>query len=112
MTMKAIVIALTLSCALPLQAQTPPEAKDSPGLIEQGFDYLFRGLLAEVEPQLDELGRGFKEMQPQIQQLFTLIDDLKNYEAPQRLENGDILIPRRKDVPQPLLKINPPEIEL
>lgn len=104
-------LVITLGLTLPLipatasaQDLTPPpegETEDGKGLIERGFDYLFRGLLQEVEPQLDDLARSFEDMQPQIRQLFAMIDDLRNYDAPKRLENGDILIPRRKDAPPP-----------
>ena len=104
-------LAITLGLTLPLipaaasaQDLTPPpevETEDGKGLIERGFDYLFRGILQEVEPQLDDLARGFEDMQPQIRQLFAMIDDLRNYDPPKRLDNGDILIPRRKDAPPP-----------
>lgn len=104
-------LAITLGLTLPLMPATavaqdltsPPqvEPEDGKGLIERGFDYLFRGILQEVEPQLDDLARGLEDMQPQIRQLFAMIDDLRNYDAPKRLENGDILIPRRKDAPPP-----------
>ena len=33
-----------------------------------------------------------------------LMDDAKNYQAPERLENGDILIRRRADAPPPPLR--------
>lgn len=102
-------LAITLGLTLPLtpalaQDLTHPpevETEDGKGLIERGFDYLFRGILQEVEPQLGDIARGFEDMQPQIRQLFAMIDDLRNYDAPKRLENGDILIPRRKDAPPP-----------
>lgn len=101
----ALALGLTLLPS-PMLAQDltrPPEVEtpDDKGLIERGFDYLFRGLLQEVEPQLGDIARGFEEMQPQIRQLFAMIDDLRNYDAPKRLDNGDILIPRRKDAPPP-----------
>lgn len=101
----ALALGLTLLPS-PMLAQdlTPApevEAQDEKGLIERGFDYLFRGILQEVEPQLGDIARGFEDMQPQIRQLFAMIDDLRNYDPPKRLDNGDILIPRRKDAPPP-----------
>jgi hypothetical protein len=41
-------------------------------------------------------------MKPMADQLFRLIDDIGNYEAPVVLENGDILIKRKPAAPAPL----------
>ena len=95
-----LALCASLAFALPARAE-PPAPEEGQSLIEKGFDYLFRGLLAEVEPQLKDIARDFKDLQPQLQQLLSMVDDLRHYEAPRRLENGDILIPRRKDAPPP-----------
>jgi hypothetical protein len=91
-------------------------------LLRDGASLFLRGLMGEVEPKLDEMGRAIEglggqmgealdQAQPMITGLMALIDDLGNYQAPEKLPNGDILI-RRK--PEPLVppEANGPEIEL
>lgn len=59
----------------------------------------------EAEPHLDKLGRDLGDtvnsLRPVLGDIGTLMDDVKNYQAPERLENGDILIRRRADAPPP-----------
>jgi hypothetical protein len=112
-------LALTLISAPPLAAQTPPvpqEEEKGFDLMEEGAKLLFRGLMREMEPALNEMGKALSEMEPALQNLMALIDDIRNYDAPRVLENGDILIPRRKDAPSPPAPDNLPmsegEIEL
>lgn len=40
-------------------------------------------------------------MAPVLEDLSVLVDDLENYQMPQRLENGDIIIRRRPGAPPP-----------
>lgn len=101
--MKAIVLSLALLAAQPMAAQTLPEADKEPegfSLMEEGAKLLFRGLMSEMEPALDEMRRALSEMEPALRDLMALVDDIRNYDAPRVLENGDILIPRRKDAPK------------
>ena len=91
-------------------AQTPPqseEVEEGFSLMEEGAKLLLKGLMSEMEPTLDEMGKALSEMepalrdlQPKMLELLALVDDLTNYDAPERLENGDILI-RRKVPLQP-----------
>ncbi|MGB0506694.1 MAG: hypothetical protein ACPGGK_10910 [Pikeienuella sp.] len=61
------------------------------------------------EQELRNLGEAAKqwlngltsEISPFVEQLGGLIDDLKSYEAPEMLPNGDIIIRRRPDAPPP-----------
>lgn len=74
-------------------------------LVERGAELFLRGLMKEVGPQLDEMQEGLnsaaKELGPKLGQILDLIDDVKNYQAPERLPNGDILIRRAPGAPVP-----------
>lgn len=92
-------LSLTLA---PLAAEEPPGSS----LMEQGAKLFLRGLMSEAEPMLDEMGRAMREMEPslrqmgpRLKQLVDLMGDVTNYEAPERLPNGDILIRRRPGAP-------------
>lgn len=108
--------------ATPLAAQD--EEADGFSLMEEGARLLMQGLMAEMEPTLDELRSLAEEMGPALGslltamgpafiELFRQVDDFTNYEAPVFLENGDILIRRREDAP-PFTPppVEPTEIEL
>ena len=62
-------------------------------------------LLNKAQPSLDRLGQDLSGMAqrlgPVLGELGDLMDDVRNYQAPERLENGDILIRRRADAPPP-----------
>lgn len=101
-----LAFALILAAAPALAqeaAPTPaPEAEDDGfSLMEEGAKLLFRGLMTEMEPALDEMGKALdqvephlKDLGPKLQQLVAMIDDIRNYDAPVMLPNGDILIRR------------------
>ena len=102
--MKHAALALMILSA-PLLAtaqEAPPPVAEDKGvdLMEEGAKLLFRGLMSEMEPMLDGMGKALSEMEPALQELLGLVDDIRNYDAPRVLENGDILIPRRKDAPK------------
>lgn len=105
--MKHAAFALLILTAAPAFAQdapvVPPAAPDDRGfsLMEEGAKLLFRGLMSEMEPMLDDMGTALKEMEPALNNLMALVDDIRNYDAPRMLGNGDILIPRRKGAPPP-----------
>jgi hypothetical protein len=104
--MKHLILCLALTVTLPAGAQTPAPPEDEAergfSLMEEGAKLLFRGLMREMEPALNEMGKALSEMEPALNDLMALIDDIRNYDAPRVLDNGDILIPRRKDAPKPL----------
>ncbi|WP_295044082.1 hypothetical protein [uncultured Paracoccus sp.] len=101
--MRRLLILALLSAPVPVAAQT--QTQDGLGLVERGLGIIAENLLREFGPQLDQLGDGMGDalthLGPVLQDLAVLIDDLGNYQAPQRLENGDILIRRRADAPPP-----------
>jgi hypothetical protein len=117
-----VALALCLAAA-PAFAEEPPvmPEADSEGfsLMEEGMKLVMRGMMQEMQPALDEMGKALEdagpaleglgaELGPKLRQLIVLIDDIKNYDAPVMLPNGDILIrrnapllPQPDDLPQP-----------
>ncbi len=113
--MKPFLSALMLAALLahgPAYAQQsyePPLAdpEDMPGddPLKNGIDSFLQNLLRDVEPHMQAIGRDLEgamsRFGPVFDDLSALMDDIGNYQAPERLENGDILIRRRADAPPP-----------
>lgn len=124
----ALAAALSLALPVAAPAQTPyepprademprpllpPSTQDSPqdepsglgSLFENGMESMFRDLLGDIEPHMNaigrELGGRFEALAPLLQDAGELMDDLRHYQAPERLANGDILIRRKPDAPAP-----------
>lgn len=120
--MKRIILALCLA-GLPATAQESPappsDVDEGLSLLEQGARSILRGLMTEMQPTLDEMQRqlgdigpalrdlseGMDEtlarMRPMAEDLLRLMDNIGNYQAPEILPNGDIIIRRKPDVPKP-----------
>lgn len=98
---KAVLLVLALGGAPALAEEAPAPSDLSKGLnlMEQGAMLLFQGLMAEMEPTLDEMNRAMADMEPRLRDLLAMIDDIRNYEAPEMLENGDIIIRRKVPLP-------------
>jgi hypothetical protein len=123
-----IRLCLFLIClALPAAAQDQPAPLPAPpvvlpdpldeglSLLEQGARSLLRGLAEDIGPGLDEMRRSLDAMKPALddmgaalsglrpmaESLLALMDDIRNYQPPERLPNGDILIRRKPDLPLP-----------
>ena len=108
--MKQLVLATAIAlAAAPVAAQSTdaPEGRD---LIEEGAKLLLRGLLNEAEPAIRELqdlaqnvGPAMQmlreEMGPALAEIMSRIDDIGNYESPEILPNGDIVIRRDPTAP-------------
>jgi hypothetical protein len=108
--------ALTLAASVTLAAPLPVLAQEAApeegfSLMEEGAKQLFRGMMAELEPALDDLQGLAEEMEPTLRafvdemgpamiQLMEQIDDLTNYHAPEILPNGDIIIRRKDEAPE------------
>lgn len=91
------IAALCLAIApFPAQAQ---ETEEGPGLMERGIQMFLRGLMDEVGPEITQMQDALKAMQPEFEKLITLMGDFQNYQPPERLPNGDILIRRKPDAP-------------
>lgn len=73
--------------------------------IERGMGSFLENLLRDMGPELDQFGQdmsgAFENLTPMLRDLRMQIDDLRNYQAPERLENGDIIIRRKADAPPP-----------
>lgn len=95
----------------PPRGEVPPageptgDAESGSDLIQRGLGTLFENLLRDVQPQMEEMARGldrtFNRVAPVFDDLGALIDDIGNYQTPERLPNGDIIIRRRPDAPPP-----------
>lgn len=103
-----MLIAALVAAALPVAAQ---EESEKP-LMEQGLELFFEGLRQEMEPALSdllELAEQFgpamqsfiDEMGPALAELGAQVKDWSIYEAPEMLPNGDIIIRRKPETPQP-----------
>lgn len=116
--MKKTLFALALLAPLGVAAQgyQPPPAQDGPpagqesedgfgSMLERGAESLLRDLFRDVEPHMDaigrELGGRMQALAPLLEDAGNLMDDLRHYQRPERLENGDILIRRKADAPPP-----------
>ena len=78
--------------------------------MEEGAQMFLRGLMEELDPAIREL-EGIageiepafrdmaRQMGPAFAEIMATIDNIRFYEAPVILDNGDILIRRRADAP-------------
>lgn len=111
--MKQIVSPLILCIALglvpaPAPAQdTQSDAQEGLSLMERGMKLLFEGLMSEMEPALGEMAEAMKQLEPMARDLAAMIGDVRNYEAPVQLPNGDIIIRRKPGAPPPKLLPKP-----
>jgi hypothetical protein len=122
---------LLLCLALPAAAQDQPAPPAAPpavppmvapdpldeglSLLEQGARSLLRGLAEDFAPGLDEMRRSLDAMKPALEDMGTalaglrpmaesllaLMDDIGNYQPPELMPNGDILIRRKPGLPLP-----------
>ncbi len=118
----ACLAALLLVIPLPLphhrvHAQTLPELSEPDGadrkstdegfsLMEEGAQLLLRGLFSELEPAFSEMDQALRELAPQLEaigpqlaEVARMMGDVRNYDMPVMLENGDILIRRTAPLP-------------
>jgi len=103
MKRSAAVLVLSLALAGPLWAEEPaPKTDDGFSLVEEGAKLILRGLMSEMEPALKDMDKALndlapmmEEMAPRMRELITLLGDMQNYQAPEVLPNGDILIRRK-----------------
>ncbi|WP_102108773.1 AAA+ family ATPase [Oceaniglobus roseus] len=112
--MKRLSIPL-LAALLALSPLAAPAQDDAPqGGMGEGLDLLGEGAKTFLRGLMEEFGPSMRELAQQLRDLEwngVSIGDLSNYEAPEVLENGDILL-RRKE---PKVTVSPdenPEIDL
>jgi len=79
-------------------------------LMGQGADLIMRGIVDEMGPAIDQFGALAAEIGPAMDalttdmglaltELYRQIDNIRYYQTPEILANGDILIRRRPDAP-------------
>lgn len=106
----ALIAALALTPLPALAQEDDAEIEEGFSLMEEGARLMFRGILNEMEPALNdfgdmagELGPALEmlatEMGPAMLELFETLDSVRYYEAPEILPNGDIIIRRSEDAP-------------
>lgn len=113
---------LLATCVLLIAA--PAVAEDEGfSLMEEGAQMILRGLRQQMEPAMDDLQSMVEEFGPAMDQFATELgpiladllqkaDDLTNYEQPEVLPNGDIIIRRKPDAPELEVQEQPNAIEL
>lgn len=109
MKARAALLALALAAPLPLAAQEASPAdpstteEEGPSLMERGISLFFEGFSQELEPTLDDMANALEQfgpaVAPALERLMAMVDDMTNYELPEMLENGDIIIRRKPDAP-------------
>lgn len=113
------VLAIVLASAAPLHAQTSETEDEGLSLMEEGAKLFMRGLMDELDPAIRELEGIAQEIEPAFRDLarqmgpafaeiLSTIDNIRFYEAPVILENGDILIRRSDDAPPYAPREEPP----
>ena len=109
--MKHIVLATCLALPAPLFAQEEGEIEEGFSLMEEGAKLLFRGIMTEMEPAIDDFSGLAGELEPALEmlasemgpallELVQTLDSVRYYEAPEILPNGDIIIRRSPDAPE------------
>ena len=104
--MTRILTPAALCLALMSAPAFAQEASEEPGFLERGLGAIMGQLWGEEEPGAtsplaQDLAGALRQMGPVLQDLAAQVDDIRNYQAPERLPNGDILIRRREDAPAP-----------
>jgi hypothetical protein len=113
--MKHFILAVWLVLPLSASAQQESEVDEGFSLVEEGAKLLFRGIIAEMEPAINDFSELADELQPALDMLASemgpafldliqTLDSVRYYEPPEVLPNGDIIIRRSLDAPQ----YNPP----
>ncbi|MFN3662320.1 AAA+ family ATPase [Yoonia sp.] len=103
------ILVLTVALANPLQAQDA-ETEQGFSLMEEGARMIMRGLMAEMTPAIDGLrgtieesgpvvGEFLREMGPGLAAFLNRVDDVRHYQLPEFLPNGDIILRRKPDAP-------------
>ncbi len=101
-----ILTPAALCLALLSAPATAQEAPEEPGFLERGLGAIMGQLWGGEDPDAtsplaQDLAGALRQMGPVLQDLAAQVDDIRNYQAPERLPNGDILIRRRDDAPAP-----------
>lgn len=93
-----ISLCLCLNLALPVQADgidNPPQTERPDGFFGL-IDRMLRGFFDDMDPHLREMERSLEAAEPELRRFLGQLRDMVEYEAPEILPNGDILIRRRQ----------------
>lgn len=99
-----LILVSCLSFLLTIGVATAEESstqKEGLSLIEQGIGLLFRSLTDKLAENMEEMQPLVDEWGAQAGTLLRLMGEVRNYEAPEILPNGDILIRRKHPLPSP-----------
>lgn len=109
--MKHLILATCLALPLPAFAQDDSDVEQGFSLMEEGAKLLFRGIITELEPAIDDFAGLAGELEPALEMLATemgpalmelmqSLDSVRYYERPEILPNGDIIIRRSPGAPE------------
>lgn len=113
-----LTVALLLSSPVFAQEAEIGEIDEGFSLMEEGAKLLFRGIITEIEPAIDDFSGRATELEPALEmlatemgpaliELFHTLDSVRHYEPPEILPNGDIIIRRSPNAPE----FSPPQTE-
>ena len=108
----SVCLLLPMLCLMPAtlpaigQSYEPPPAETQDGnSLSDGIEGFMENLLNRAQPSLDQLGQDLgglaDRIGPVLGDIGKMMDDVRNYQAPERLANGDIVIRRKPDAPPP-----------
>lgn len=106
----ALTLAISLSVTPAFAQDEDSEMTEGFSLMEEGAKLLMRGLMSEMEPTISDLRSSLEDMAPTVGEFISVmgpaltdllnqVDDFRNYETPEFLPNGDIVIRRKPDAP-------------
>ncbi|CUH52822.1 hypothetical protein [Shimia marina] len=102
------ILALVAAVAMPVTVATAQESAEGRSLMEEGMRLFFEGLQEEMAPTLEglqglmleigpELQSFMAEMGPKLGAVMSKVDDWSQYQAPEILPNGDIIIRKKPE---------------
>ena len=90
------------SNGLPRVEVAPENLGDELG---RGLESMMNDMFQKAQPHLEGLANDLRgtleDYRPALETMAALMDDIRNYERPERLPNGDILVRRRAGAPPP-----------
>ena len=107
-----LIVAAALAAAPLTAAAQETDEHGGRSLMQDGARQFLEGLMEEMDPALEglegmarELGPQLRDfagaMGPALRDMLDEVEDWSAYHPPERLPNGDIIIRRREDAPQP-----------
>lgn len=110
-----VLLCICLGAAPAWSDEPAPSVDKGFDLLDQGARIILRSFLDQAEPAMkdlkDGMGEAMAKMGPALQDLLAKMDDIRNYEPPEMLPNGDIIL-RRKLAAPPKPPVAGPEIDL